>query len=285
MLKHGMVMYDALYTWCRTLQAETHNWPSTKPVQQAGCLLYRLCRGPIVRLGLQSAAPGVERVVHDHPVLQHFMVIREVSRKAERNCKQAAALRGQIVPRCIGAPDNRRQVVESRVLDVVDAQDRIERTALALVRELDAIDIVGNPASLFGDGENLFRRDVNEFRPRVDETVDQPGARDTIDLRVLARHPLVGCRNSVTARRQGLVIPAANAAFKVCGFESSRSQRTRYVLADLAPMSAVHDHRASTGQIPPPSLDLIWGIVKGRHNKRIRLREVGRPPNVDDDRR
>jgi len=30
-----MVMYDALYTWCRALQAETHNWPSTKPVQQA----------------------------------------------------------------------------------------------------------------------------------------------------------------------------------------------------------------------------------------------------------
>jgi hypothetical protein len=28
MLKHGMVIYDALYTWCRTLQAETHNWPS-----------------------------------------------------------------------------------------------------------------------------------------------------------------------------------------------------------------------------------------------------------------
>jgi rhodanese-related sulfurtransferase len=35
MLKHGMVMYDALYTWCRSLQSETHNWPSTKPVQQA----------------------------------------------------------------------------------------------------------------------------------------------------------------------------------------------------------------------------------------------------------
>jgi rhodanese-related sulfurtransferase len=28
MLKHGMVMYDALYTWCRTLQHETHNWPA-----------------------------------------------------------------------------------------------------------------------------------------------------------------------------------------------------------------------------------------------------------------
>jgi hypothetical protein len=27
MLKHGMVMYDALYAWCRECQAETHNWP------------------------------------------------------------------------------------------------------------------------------------------------------------------------------------------------------------------------------------------------------------------
>jgi len=28
MLKHGMVIYDALYAWCRSLQAETHNWPA-----------------------------------------------------------------------------------------------------------------------------------------------------------------------------------------------------------------------------------------------------------------
>ena len=27
MLKHGMVMYDALYAWCRSCQQETHNWP------------------------------------------------------------------------------------------------------------------------------------------------------------------------------------------------------------------------------------------------------------------
>ena len=26
-LKHGMVMYDALYAWCRSLTGETHNWP------------------------------------------------------------------------------------------------------------------------------------------------------------------------------------------------------------------------------------------------------------------
>ena len=27
MLKHGMVMYDALYAWCLACQGETHNWP------------------------------------------------------------------------------------------------------------------------------------------------------------------------------------------------------------------------------------------------------------------
>jgi len=27
MLRHGMVMYDALYSWCRDAQGETHNWP------------------------------------------------------------------------------------------------------------------------------------------------------------------------------------------------------------------------------------------------------------------
>jgi hypothetical protein len=27
MLKHGMVMYDALYAWCKDCQSEAHNWP------------------------------------------------------------------------------------------------------------------------------------------------------------------------------------------------------------------------------------------------------------------
>ena len=27
MLKHGIVLYDALYAWCRDCQAETHGWP------------------------------------------------------------------------------------------------------------------------------------------------------------------------------------------------------------------------------------------------------------------
>jgi hypothetical protein len=33
MLEHGMVIYDALYTWCRDLRHEVHNW--TPPVDTA----------------------------------------------------------------------------------------------------------------------------------------------------------------------------------------------------------------------------------------------------------
>jgi len=29
MLEHGMVVYDALYAWCQSCQAEAHRWPPT----------------------------------------------------------------------------------------------------------------------------------------------------------------------------------------------------------------------------------------------------------------
>ena len=30
MLAHGTTIYDALYAWCRGLQAETHDWPAVQ---------------------------------------------------------------------------------------------------------------------------------------------------------------------------------------------------------------------------------------------------------------
>ncbi len=35
MLEHGMVIYDALYTWCRDLQQEVHNWTPAVPTVSA----------------------------------------------------------------------------------------------------------------------------------------------------------------------------------------------------------------------------------------------------------
>ena len=31
MLRHGLVIYDALYRWCQSLRTETHNWPPVMP--------------------------------------------------------------------------------------------------------------------------------------------------------------------------------------------------------------------------------------------------------------
>jgi hypothetical protein len=35
MLEQGMVIYDALYTWCRDLQQEVHNWTPAAPPASA----------------------------------------------------------------------------------------------------------------------------------------------------------------------------------------------------------------------------------------------------------
>ena len=35
MLKHGLVMYDALYAWCRTQRDETHSWPPKVAARQS----------------------------------------------------------------------------------------------------------------------------------------------------------------------------------------------------------------------------------------------------------
>jgi len=34
MLRHGLVMYDALYSWARALQGETHGWPPAATTKQ-----------------------------------------------------------------------------------------------------------------------------------------------------------------------------------------------------------------------------------------------------------
>jgi hypothetical protein len=43
---------------------------------------------PVVRLALETTTPGVERVVNDHAVLQHFVVVGEDMAEAKRDCEQ-----------------------------------------------------------------------------------------------------------------------------------------------------------------------------------------------------
>src|SRR3954466_8703774 len=169
------------------------------------------CRGrPVVRFRLESATPGVERVVHHHAVPKHFVIVRKVRGQAERDGEQAAALRGQIVSGRVGASDDLGQMVESRILDAVDAQDGVERAALALVGELDPVDVVRCSARLFGDLEHVLGRDVNELRLRIDEAPDQPWTGDAVDLRPFARHPFAGRRAYRSVCWQTFCNPALN---------------------------------------------------------------------------
>src|SRR4051794_28664067 len=106
-------------------------------------------------------------------------------------------------------------MIKSRILDAVDAQDGVERTALAFVGELDPVDVVGRSARLFGDVKHVFGRDVDELRLRIDETSDQPWTGDAVDLRPFARHPFARRSPDRPVCRKTILDPIADAACQV----------------------------------------------------------------------
>src|SRR5260370_22448378 len=105
-------------------------------------------------------------------------------------------------------------MIERRILDLVDAQDSVERTTLAVMREFHPIDVVRNPTRLFCNSKNLILGDVDEFCIGINEASDQPGTGDTVDLRVFACHPFARSSADVAACRQSLPSPIVNATFQ-----------------------------------------------------------------------
>src|SRR5712671_5002937 len=70
--------------------------PFHKPDRAVIALSFERRRVPVVLLALAAAAPGVERVVHSEPVLEHFVVVSEVGRQPEGQCEEAGRLRCQL---------------------------------------------------------------------------------------------------------------------------------------------------------------------------------------------
>src|SRR5271156_59812 len=80
-------------------------------------------------------------------------------------------------------------MIQRRISDPVDSDDGVERAALALMGELDAVNVVRRGVERFGARNNFRRRHIKEFGPGIDEALDQPRAGDAVDLRTLARDP------------------------------------------------------------------------------------------------
>ena len=153
------------------------------------------CRKQASSCGSRPAAtaPGVERVVHHHAVLQHRLVVGEIGRQAERDRQQSGRLRCQVGSRRVGAADDDRQPVERRFVQLVVVKERVEAALFTVMRErLGARDVIGRGAGLLGDGEHLLGRHVDELGVLGDEAADQPRTGDAVDLWPLAGDPFAG---------------------------------------------------------------------------------------------
>src|SRR5262245_16573203 len=105
-------------------------------------------------------------------------------------------------------------MVERRILDFKDSDDRIERAAIADVAKFNVLDVIGGRTLRLGHRGDVGQGHVEKFSKRVDETTDQPWARDTVDLRMLARDPFVFDCTKVLARRQTGGAPFRNTTFE-----------------------------------------------------------------------
>src|SRR2546426_788296 len=108
-----------------------------------------------------------------------------------RDRKQALTLRRKVRPRRIGASDDRRQMVERWIVDVVSSHDGVKRTAVADVSELDILDVVWCGTCLCGGREHVAGHHIEKFRVWINKAADQPWAGNAIDFWMFSRHPFI----------------------------------------------------------------------------------------------
>src|SRR5689334_7257004 len=75
---------------------------------------------------------------------------------------------------------------ESGVLDTHSLEQNLERAAVAVIREFGVVHV---EAKLSGLGRIAFGRNELERRVRIDETANEPSARDPVDVDASASHP------------------------------------------------------------------------------------------------
>ena len=197
----------------------------------------------------------------EHPVI----VVARERREAERNGVQAGCFRREIIARGVGAAhDQRERARDADRLEPEQLEHGVERAALALVADLDALDVERDRAGVGRDVFHLGRIDIEDARLRVDEAADQPRAGDAVDLRPPPRHPQArrfrreAVERGLRDQRQARLAPGLPAAFQHLRLHAAPAQLRRDHLAEVMPVAA-----ASTIGRSPPGSASIRRMVSG----------------------
>src|SRR6266849_10296702 len=178
------------------------------------------------RRGQGFAAPGVKRVVDHQAMTQHFVVVGKIRRKSERDRVKPLAFGREITPRGVSAAHDGCDTIQGRVLDIEDADDRIEGTAITYMPEFGALDVIWNTAGLIRDCGDLVRWHIDECSTRIDEARDQPRTCNAIDLWMLAGDPfIVRPAAKLSPRRQFHCLPGRNTSLEIYCFDAGGAQR------------------------------------------------------------
>lgn len=68
---------------------------------------------------------------------QHLVVVGKTVRQPQRDRIETGRLRGEVEPRRVGAPDDGRQLLQSRLIQPVLGEESVETALLANVRQPD----------------------------------------------------------------------------------------------------------------------------------------------------
>ena len=115
----------------------------------------------------------------------------------------------------VGTPNNQRKTLKGGISDIVDAEEGVERASLAFMAEFNVGNVIGDGALGLGFLEHLPSGHIDKLCIGVDEAANEPGTRNAIDFRLLARDPFLRVGRKLSARRKPLCEPTSEAAIKI----------------------------------------------------------------------
>src|SRR4051812_1070771 len=154
----------------------------------------------------------------------------------------------------------------------------VERAALALVADLDALDVEWDRTDIVRDVLYLTGIDIVDARLRIDEAPDQPGARDAVDLWTPPRHPQARRLRREALQRdfgddwQASFTPGLAAALQHLRLRTALAQLRRDHLAEIVTIAAgEHDGPLGGQGVDPFHVGFRLMPLRGGNDSRTRL--------------